>query len=170
MKLWLLDADVIIDFLSHDVLDKLVILHEIHAATSVIEEVRYFKKGGQKYPVSFRETYIQTGLIKECSATDEDAANLFNKLPPESPFTIHAGEIESLAILIKETNFVFCTCDAATIRTLPFLDVVDRGISAEQLLKQSGLFKPGLKDRHTEKYFKDNIGIGQEQKIYQVKS
>ena len=170
MKLWLLDADIIIDFLSHDLLNKLVKHHEIHAATSVIDEVRYFKRGGKKYSVSFRETYIQTGLIKECSATDEDAANLFNKLPPEVPFTIHTGEIESLAVLIREENLIFCTCDAATIRTLPFLDVVERGISAEQLLKQSGLLKPGLKTQHTEEYFKNNIAIGQEQKIYKTKS
>lgn len=170
MKLWLLDADIIIDFLSHDVLDKLIKHHEIHAATSVIDEVRYFKRGGKKYSIAFREKYIQTDLIKECSATDEDAANLFNRLPPNLPFTIHAGEIESLAILIKNTNLVFCTCDAASIRTLPFLDAVERGISAEQLLKQSGLLKPGLKDRHTEEYFKNNIAVGQEQKMYKTKS
>ncbi len=47
MKLWLLDADIIIDFLAHDLLDKLVKLHDIHAATSVIDEVRYFKRGGK---------------------------------------------------------------------------------------------------------------------------
>jgi hypothetical protein len=64
----------------------------------------------------------------------------------------------------------FCTCDAAAIRTLPHLDISERGISAEKLLKQSGLLKPGLKDRHTEKYFKSNIAVGQEQKIYSLKS
>lgn len=40
MKLWLLDADMLIDFLSHDLLDKLVKVHEIHAASSVIDEVK----------------------------------------------------------------------------------------------------------------------------------
>ena len=139
MKLWLLDADIIIDFLAHDLLDKLVNLHEIHAATTVIDEVRYFKRDGKKYSIAFREKYIQTGLIKECSATDEDAEHLFNKLPSDVPFTIHAGEIESLAVLIREKKLIFCTCDAATISTLPFLDIIERGISAEQLLKQSGL-------------------------------
>lgn len=170
MKLWLLDADILIDFLSHDLLDKLVKVHEIHAASSVIEEVKFFKRSGKKYPISFRDDYIKTGLIKECSATVDDASTLLSKLPSVSPFTLHPGEIESLAILIRETNLVFCTCDAATIRTLPFLDLTERGISAEKLLKQSGLFKPGLQDRHTEEYFKTNIAIGQEQKIYQVKS
>lgn len=170
MKLWLLDADILIDFLSHDLLDKLVKIHEIYAATSVIGEVKYFKRGGIKYPASFREKYIQTELIKELSATAEDAAILLTKLPSVSPFTLHPGEIESLSILIRETKFVFCTCDAATIRTLPLLDLTERGISAEKLLKQSGLLKPGLHDRHTEEYFKTNIATGQVQKIYQSKS
>ena len=161
---------IIIDFLSHDLLDKLVKLHEIHAASSVIDEVRFFKRGGEKYPISFRENYIQTGLIKECSATADEASHLLSKLPRESSSTLHSGEIESLAILIRESDLVFCTCDAASIRTLPLLDLTERGISAEKLLKQSGLFKPGLQDRHTEKYFKTNIAIGQEQKIYKTKS
>jgi hypothetical protein len=141
-----------------------------HAASSVIDEVKFFKRGGEKHPISFRENYIQTGLIKEYTATADEASHLLGKLPRKSPFTLHLGEIESLAILIRETNLVFCTCDAATIRTLPFLDLTERGISAEKLLKQSGLFKPGLQDRHTEEYFRTNIAIGQEQKIYQTKS
>ena len=75
MKLWLLDADILIDFLSHDLLDKLVKVHEIHAASSVIDEVKFFKRGGEKYPISFRENYIQTGLIKEYSATADEASH-----------------------------------------------------------------------------------------------
>lgn len=170
MKLWLLDADILIDFLAHDLLDKLVKMHQVHAATSVIDEVKYFKRDGKKYPANFRDKYIQTGLIRECCATAVDASIPLSKLPNVSPFTLHPGEIESLAILIREANLTFCTCDAATIRTLPFLDLTERGISAEKLLQQSGLLKPGLQDRHSEEYFRSNIAIGQEQKLYQSKS
>jgi len=53
LKLWLLDADIIIDFLSHDLLDKLVKVHEIHAASSVIDEVKFFKRGGKNIPFLF---------------------------------------------------------------------------------------------------------------------
>jgi len=168
LKLWLLDADILIDFLSQNVLDKLATIHEIYAASSVIEEVKYFKRDGKKCPVSFRENYIQPGLIKEISATTENASILLSRLPLISrSFTIHPGEIESLAILIGDSSLIFCTCDAATIRTLPFLDLTERGVSAEELLKQSGLSKAGLQDRHTEKYFRTNIAIGKEHKIYQ---
>ena len=169
MKLWLLDADIIIDFLSHDVLDKLVKLHEIHAASSVIDEVKFFKRGREKYPVSFRENYIQTGLIKECSATANEASHLLSKLPRESPFTLHPGEIESLAILTRETNLIFCTCDAATIRTLPFLDLKERGISAETLLKKSGLFKPGLQGRQPKNISGLTLPLGKNKKYIRQK-
>lgn len=170
MKLWLLDADILIDFLSHDLLDKLVMMHEIYAATSVVEEVKFFKRNGEKYPAEFREKYIQTGLIKEVGANADAASLLLSRLPQSFSFSIHAGEIESLAILIRENELIFCTCDAAAIRTLPFLDLTERGISAEKLLKQSGLFKPGLQERHMEEHFKSNIAAGQEQKIYHLKS
>lgn len=169
MKLWLLDADILIDFLSYDLLDKLVVTHEIYAATSVIDEVKFFKRDGKSYPAQFREKYIQTGHIKEVSATAEEASCLVSQFAKDFTFTIHAGEIESLAVLIREKELVFCTCDAAAIRTLPLLDLTDRGISAEKLLRQSGLYKSGLKDRHTEEYFKSNIAIGREQKFYHLK-
>lgn len=170
MKLWLLDADILIDFLSYDLLDKLVATHEIYAATSVIDEVKFFKQNGEKIDARFRERYIQTGLIIEVNATAEEASCLLNRFAEDFSFTIHAGEIESLAVLIREKELIFCTCDAAAIRTLPLLDLTDRGISAEKLLRQSGLYKPGLKDRHTEEYFKSNIAIGCEHKIYNLKS
>ncbi len=158
MKLWLLDADILIDFLSLDILDKLVKIHEIHAASSVIEEVQYFKRDGKRYSVSFREKYINTCLIKELSATTDDAAVLLNRLSQPNPFNIHPGEIESLAILLRESSLTFCTCDAAAIRTLPLLDLAECGISADALLRKSGLFKPGLKERLTENFLDPQDG------------
>lgn len=49
---------------------------------------------------------------------------------------------------------------------LHFLVLSDRGISVEYLLKFSGLQIADLKDRHTEQYFKNNLAIGRENKIY----
>jgi mannitol/fructose-specific phosphotransferase system IIA component (Ntr-type) len=81
LKLWLLDADILIDFLSYDLLDKLLKTHEIYAASSVIEEVKFFKKNGVKKSVAFREQYIETGLIKESSATPHEGSFLLGMLP-----------------------------------------------------------------------------------------
>ena len=44
MRLWLLDADVIIGLLSLGLFDTLVARHDISVAQSVIDEVKSYKK------------------------------------------------------------------------------------------------------------------------------
>lgn len=166
MKTWLLDADITIDFLSFDVLDNLVRNNEVYVSSSVIEEITHFYKEGIKYPVDFKMAYIQNESIKEISATSDDIVQLIKLIPPILHPRIHAGELESLAILLNRTDLIFCSCDAAPISILPILDLSERGISAERLLRESGLTVNKLQDRHTEKYFKNNLAIGQENKIY----
>ncbi len=69
MKLWLLDADVIIKFLEIDIFDRLVGLHELHVASSVADEVKHYRRGGEKIPVNFRQQYITSGRVVESDAT-----------------------------------------------------------------------------------------------------
>ncbi len=169
MKLWLLDADIIIDLLSMGVFDSLVKNHEIHVVSAVIGEVKYFWRSGKKISADFRKNYVDQNLIKEVNATMDDVKVLLQKLPPIWRSTIHSGEIESIAVLIKHPDLIFCTCDAATIKTLPIIDLSDRGISVEAMLRQSGLGNPKkLLERHTEKHFRDNLNKGKEEKIYYV--
>lgn len=170
LKLWLLDADIIIDLLSLDVFDKLVGLHKIYVASSVIDEVRYFYKGDIKKHIDFRRQYIDTSLVLEYSASPKEIKETLSQLPSLQQQVIHPGELESLAILIREEDLKFCSCDAAIIQALPFFDLSDRGVSAEQLLKKSGLTNPRLEDKHTERYFKENLKTGKERKILNFKS
>ncbi len=72
--------------------------------------------------------------------------------------------IDLLGLNIKE-GLTFCSCDAATIRALPLFDLAERGVSTETLLRKSGLLKPGLQERHTEEYFRNNLRIGQEDRL-----
>ena len=132
----------------------------------VIGEITYYKRNGVKYFVDFRSDYIQKKSVIEISASAGDVAQLSQLLPGALIPTIHPGEFESLAIMLKKSDLIFCSCDAATIRVLPILDLSERGISAEKLLQESGLSTSGLQDRHTEKYFKNNLAIGQENKVY----
>ena len=91
------------------------------------------------------------------------------KLPPVKRDAIHAGEIEALSVLVRDDSLTLCTFDAAAIRAVPFLDASDRVISAERLLKSSGLtLSPGQKldPRLTEEYFQSNLSIGQKEFIY----
>ncbi len=165
MKLWLLDADIIIDFLSLGIFDKLVEAHEIYVADTVVDQVQYFKKGEEKVRLDFREVYVSAGRVRELRASWKEIQEILSQLPPPKREAIHAGELESLAVLAREETLTFCTCDAFTIRALPFLDLGGRGISAERLLRSSGLMKPGTKDRHSEIYFKSNLAIGQRERI-----
>jgi len=166
LKTWLLDADITIDFLSFDVLANLVKDHEVYVSSSVAGEITHYYREGIKYPIDFKKVYIENESITEISASPEDIVRLFKKMPPSLHPTIHSGEIESITVLLNRPDLVFCTCDAATIRILPILDLSERGISAERLMRESGLNVHSLQDRHTEKYFKNNLAIGQENKIY----
>jgi hypothetical protein len=166
LKTWLLDADIVIDLLALDVFDHLVRGHKIFLSTSVIDEITYFKRKGVRHAVDFRGDYVQKGFAAEVSLSKEKIAKLLDFLPKGLRPTIHAGELESLAIMLEKSELIFCSCDAATIRALPILGFSERGVSAEKLLQESGLATSGLQERHTEKYFRNNLAIGQANKIY----
>lgn len=171
MRLWLLDADVIIKFLEIDVFDKLAGLHEIYVASSVIDEVKYYRKNGKKIPVNFRQQYIDTGNVIESTAVIEEIQDVLKCLPLLKREVIHAGEIESLAILVREEALTLCTFDAAAIRTLPFLDMTERAISAERLLNVSGLTLASdhkLDVRLSESYFRNNLDEGKKDFIFSL--
>ena len=72
MKLWLLDADVIIDFLSLGLFDKLVKNHDVFAASTVIGEVNSFKRSGERQYIDLRQQYVENDLIKERSSSAEE--------------------------------------------------------------------------------------------------
>lgn len=165
MKLWLLDADVIIDLIRLKVFDKLATLHEINAASTVIDEVKYYIRDGVQVPIPFRREYVDTGIVSEVSAEPEELAEVLDHIPEHQRSVIHGGELESMAVLVRRDDLVFCSCDAATIRALPFLDLSGRGISVERLLKTSGLTQSSFEDRHKEAYFKSNLDIGKRNKL-----
>lgn len=163
MKLWLLDADVIIKLLEIDVFDRLVDLHEVHVASAVVDEVKYFKRDGKRVQVAFENEYIQTGRIVKDIASPDEIKSIITRLPRLRRDTLHTGELESLAILTREESVTMCTFDAAAIKTLPFLGASDRAVSAERLLHESGLTlspKHTLDPRLTDAYFKSNLEQG----------
>lgn len=164
MKLWLLDADVIIKLLELDVFDRLADKHELHVAATVVDEVKYYRRDGQKVQVDFRSAYVASGRVVEATATVAQMQEVIDRLPLLKQQVIHAGELESLAVLVQREDLTLCTFDAAAIRTLPFLDASDRAVSAERLLQSSGLkLSPGhrLDARLTEEYFRSNLEHGQ---------
>lgn len=169
MKLWLLDADVIIKLLEIDMFDRLAAMHDLHVASTVVGEVKYYRRGGQKIRINFREQYVDSGRVTETTATAEEMKEVLRRLPLLRQQGVHAGEIESLAVLVREEDLTLCTFDAAAIRALPFLDVAERAVSAERLMQTSGLtLSPGHKfdPRLSEEYFRSNLDQGLQEFVY----
>lgn len=165
MKLWLLDADVIIDLLGLNIFDKLIKIHQVHVASTVVDEVKHYWRDEEKVSVDFRQEYIRPGRVRESGASAEELAEIVRRLPEIKRGSLHAGELESIAILLRDERLTFCSCDAATIRALPLFDLAERGVSTESLLRKSGLLKPGLQERHTDAYFRNNLKIGHRERI-----
>jgi len=103
--------------------------------------------------------------VTECNATVEEMKAVLDRLPLLRQKALHSGEIESLAIMVRQKDCLFCTFDAAAIGTLPFLDATDRAISAERLMQSSGLtLSPEHRREYklTEAYFKSKIEKGRQ--------
>lgn len=163
MKLWFLDADVVIKLLEIDVFDRLATMHDLHVASTVVDEVKFYRRGGLKFQVNFRQHYVDSGSVTETTATAEEMQEVLRRLPVLRRQAVHAGEIESLAVLVRREDLTLCTFDAAAIRALPFLDVTERAVSAERLMQTSGLtLSPEYKldPRLSEEYFRSNIEQG----------
>jgi hypothetical protein len=165
LKLYLLDADVVIDLLELDLFDKLINRATVVTAETVAGEVRFFYRDGMKVSVDFVADYVQTGSVRIETATVDEIKTSLSPIPTTQRDGLHPGELESLAILVRTSDLLFCSCDAATIRALPFLNCSDRAISVEEALQKSGLTSRSLKDRHTNEYLQENIAEGQRQKI-----
>lgn len=169
MKLWLLDADVIIDLFALGKFALLASQHQISVALSVMDEVLYFvDEDGNKHDIHFQENYVDKGIVSTLEGTAEDVKAIYTMLPQLLAQSIHDGEVESLAILVKNEDLTFCTCDGAAIKTLPYLDCSHRGISVERLLRTSGITLKHLQDRHTEQYFQEKLSAGKTSKIYGI--
>lgn len=173
MKLWLFDADVIIKLFELDVFDRLVMQHKVHVASTVVGEVLYYKKKGpnseKKIPVDLRADYIIKGLITELSASPEELQRVVERIPGPKKLAIHVGELESLAVLLRDDSLTMCTFDHFAIRIIPFLGVSERAISAEKMCQESGFT---LSPKHiafdaklTDEYFNSNLEIGKREHI-----
>ena len=97
MKLWLLDADVIIDLLGLDIFDKLVKIHQVHVASTVVDEVKHYWRDGEKVSLDFRQAYVRPGRVREVGATAEVLAEIIKRLPEIKRESLHAGELEFFA-------------------------------------------------------------------------
>ena len=167
-KQLLLDASVIITAHELDVWSALLQEASV-AATSIIahDEALFFdrKTGSVPAPINLG-ALISQGAIPEISASVSDIRQVRAVFDEELNVALHDGEVEAIAILYADESdsFLFCTSDKVAIRVLAMLDLSNRGVSFEEVLKVTGLSKRLPHEYRTE-YFERYIVEGQTARI-----
>lgn len=170
LNLLLLDADVIIDLHRFGVWDKIIDKNQVFIPSIILYQEVYFycDDEGNRHEID-----LKTGLGKKFNEISADASVLhgfsanFDAVFSEE---VHNGEKEALCLMKSRGGLVFCTCDKTAIKALSILDLAERGISFENLLRQSGITKKKLDPKHTESWFKRFLKEGSIMKIQGVGS
>ncbi len=167
-KLVLFDANIIIEAYELGIWDSLIKRVEIYVSSIVAhDEVRFVKREIGRIPEEINlPVLIDSNRIFELSAEVDEMVQLdeiFDNLFLQS---IHAGEREALAILYahKREELTFCTADAMPIKGIAMLQLSERGLSFEHLLKILGIHKK-LQPHFTEKWFKEKLKEGKQNLI-----
>lgn len=133
----------------------------------VIDEVLFKKAELGHIPEEINlEKGIREGKIIELAATAEDLSKLYEIFDRLFIEGLGKGEFEALALLNagRAKDSYFCTGDKAPIYAIAMLGMADRAISMEKLLKSCGIQKT-LKVQFTEKWFKEQLEIGEQKLI-----
>jgi len=171
LKCVLLDSNIVIEAYSLGIWEKLINRVEISVSSIVAhtESLFYVRKEGRIPDAINLKNLIAEGKIKEFTASSKDLSELYNRFDRVFIEGIHDGEAECLALIMKQRikGTLFCSGDAAAIRALAMLDLSEDGISFEKLLKSEGLQKK-LRRQFTEKFFKENLKQGSQNRITQT--
>ncbi len=167
-KFVLFDANIIIEAYELGIWENLVESVEVYVPSIVAhDEVRFVKKEIGRIPEEINlPELISHKRIFEISAEIEEMAQLDKIFDGLFLQRIHAGEREALAILYlnKKDDLLFCTADAMPIKGIAMLQLSERGLSFERLLKTIGIQKR-LKRYFTKKWFKDKLDEGKQNLI-----
>jgi len=148
--------------------EKLIDRMEISVSSIVAHDEALFYSTAEKRipePINLKRL-ITDGKIKEFSASREEIAVFLNKFDRVFVEGLHAGEAESLALIMLERlkDTLYCSGDATAIKALAMIGHSSDGISFEKLLKKAGLQKK-LRKQFKDKFFRENIAIGSENLI-----
>ena len=158
-KLLLLDADVIIDFHSLDLFEKLAKAYEIKVTQRVLREARFCRKRGKKTPIDLR------GKVSVIENINTDCLRKVYRETKEARITIDQGEATSIAHMIQEKEDIrFCACDRAAITLMSYMELDEKAMSLERALRDASQHtKPYT--RHLESKFRDYIKNGKALRI-----
>ena len=163
-RLLLLDTDVIIDLHTFGLFEKIAKAYDVKVTRDVFREAKSYPKGNKVLPINIKD---KVNIIEN---VDIECLRLVTLEAREARLAIEAGESSSIAYLLQDDeDLVFCSCDKAAIKLLSYLDLDEKGMSLEKVLKNASLHKK-LLPRHLEKQFKECIKEGKSLRIqFQLK-
>lgn len=124
------------------------------------EESFYYERASQTIIIDL-PSMIGRGEIQELEATPSEmrtAASAFDRVFVEG---LHPGELEAIAILKKvaDDSLRFCTADKVAIYALVLLNLEERLVSLEAVLREVGLSRP-LSPEFMDAYLQRHREIG----------
>lgn len=163
-KLILLDADVIIDLHSLNLFEEIARSYDIWVTEKVVGEAKHYPKGNAKIPIYIsNKVTVITDVRLDCLQRVALEAR-------EARLTVDPGEATSIAYLVQEGDeeIVFCTCDAAAIQLVAYMNLEHKSVSLECALRNAGHHRQ-LYPRHLESNFKKNINSGKALRVQHKK-
>jgi len=158
-KSLLLDSNVIIDFHSLDLFEKVAKSYEIKVVREVFKEAKFYPKRNRKIPINIK-TYVS--IIEDVDLT---SLHEVDKQAKEALLAVDAGEAISIAYLSRGLeDITFCACDRAAITLVSYMDLEGKSMSLEKVLNDIGQ-RPRLFPRHLESVFKRWIKDGKTLRI-----
>jgi hypothetical protein len=161
LNLLLLDADVVIDAHRLGMWDKLLAQNKVHIGSVVLRtEVEYYiDNKGRRRNINLMSQH-RAKKITELSATLAEQRILRERFDAVLGPKLDPGETESLVLLERTPELTFCTFDYAAITAVVLLDMGNRVISFETVLKKCGLSRK-LQRKHSEERFKHIVKTAQ---------
>ena len=136
----LLDANVVIHLFASGIWERLVESCDIQLARTVMGESHFYEdEQGQRVDFDLAP-YEENGAIQVFDVPISDVQTFLDRFDSTYVERLDPGETESLAYLLKAPEAaVICSADGIVYRVLGNLDLGERGLSLEEVLRQVGL-------------------------------
>jgi len=146
--------------------DQVIAKYDLILVENVVKQAVYYEKdNGTQCPIDLKP-YIAADQIRVAQVTLEQASTFFKRFDANYTERFDEGELESLAYMtVSGKECLIVSGDSIVYRTVGRLNMGNRGVSLEQILKDIGLQK-NLDWRFTEKFRKFYTDKGQQDFIH----
>lgn len=162
----LLDANVVIWLFELGLWDTVVAKCDILLARSVAEnEALYYKAEDRDVKINLT-SHNQAHRVTIIDVNASDLKGFYDQFDPTYAKRLDAGEGESLAYLhMSQDPCLICSGDGIVFRVLAALNLIDRGLSLEEVLQGLGISSNMLPNQAGKAFRKKLTDRGKEEAI-----